>query len=234
MHIWAKSPVHDVLVAVGISASPQSRRWSPSRQRSPARATISGAMSSGCRSSGSVAGVTATPSIRMSISAVLNPVSSSSKSCLDQKLHLGLQQAVVPSRELGDLVVGDHVGPLLRLGQSLDDASRNRCKTEVNCGQHAPMAAQNDAGFVDKDGSRKAKRLDAFLELEALLCGVGSGVGRPGLEVGRCPVDDFAHLRRAGLGLLMLSGLHRVLGGYSLGDVPTCGRWVWVAPKCSG
>ena len=64
-------------------------------------------------------------SSKVSISGSENPVRERSKSSADQRLEFESEQVFVPGCILGEFVVGENVGALLRIGEMIEHDNRH-------------------------------------------------------------------------------------------------------------
>jgi hypothetical protein len=75
-------------------------------------------------------------------------------------LQLNRQDLSVPTRFLRQLVVGQDVRALLRVGKMLDAQCGNVAKTQLPCRFHASMTGDDRAGCIDQDGIDKSEAFD--------------------------------------------------------------------------
>ena len=123
--------------------SPQISRCRPSSQRSPGRLTGSTGAS----------GTSSSPRARRprrrrrraaaSSSSSPKPTSRRSKSSASSSRSSPREQLLVPAAELGQLVVGDDVGPLLRLGQVGELDHRHLGQAELRAASTRPWPAMS-------------------------------------------------------------------------------------------
>ena len=85
---------------------------------------------------------------------------------LDQVLQLDRQDLAIPAGLLGELVVGEDVGALLRLAHVLEPDDRNGLMPERLGRGDAAMSGDDDAVLVDQDRVVEAERLGCWLRSE--------------------------------------------------------------------
>ena len=84
-------------------------------------------------------------------------------------LQLLGQQPVIPGSDLRQPIVGDHEGPLLRLGEMLKANGRDLAPSQTACRLQAPVARNHFAIGADEDRDVEPERLDAVGDLTDLL-----------------------------------------------------------------
>ena len=121
----------------------------------------------------------------------------------EERLQLLGQQVLVPAGVQRQLVVGEHIGPLLGRRHGLDaDAGHRRHAEELRRLDPA-MAGEDGVLGVDQHRVGEAEGPDALGDLADLLLRVGAGVARPGLQSGGGDLLD----RLGGGGVLHMSCL---------------------------
>ena len=127
-------------------ASPHSSRCSPSTHRSPGCVTAcsgsAGASSSSVRPS-------LLPASSRSSSPSPKPISPRSKPSSREVRQLEPQQRLVPARVQRQLVVGQHIRPLLRLAHVRELDHRHPLQPELPCRQH-PAVPGDDAALAHR------------------------------------------------------------------------------------
>jgi hypothetical protein len=109
-----------------------------------------------------------------------------------QRLQFLQQQGLVPAAQLGQLVVGDAIGPALRLGQMAQHDDRGLGQPEVGGGQDATMASDQLAVGRHQHRHGPAELGHAGGDLRHLIGVVGLGVAGVGFQPGEGPVFDPA------------------------------------------
>jgi hypothetical protein len=102
------------------------------------------------------------------------------------------QQRLVPSAQFGQLVVGDAVGPALRLGQMVQHDDRRLGQPQLRGGQDAAMARDQLAVGGDEAGDGPAELGHAGGDPRHLVGVVGLGIAGIGAEAGQRPERDLA------------------------------------------
>jgi hypothetical protein len=100
------------------------------------------------------------------------------------------EQRVVPTGVQRQLVVGDHIGALLQLAPAARHAHRHFLEPQPLSGQHAGVAGDDLAAFVDQHRDRPAELRDRRGDLRDLLGRVRARVAREGPQRrDRAPLD---------------------------------------------
>lgn len=99
-----------------------------------------------------------------------------------QRLELFGEQPIIPDRDLGQAVVGDHEGSLLGFGQMLEANDRRRAPAQPLGGKQPPMAGDHVVIGVDQHRDIEPERLDAIGDLPDLFSAVLACVARVGFE----------------------------------------------------
>ena len=99
-------------------------------------------------------GASSMPSLAVSpnsppISSIEKPVSVRSKPSHGNPPDLDLEQIVVPAAVLGQLVVGEHIGALLRRAPAAGDHHGRFIKAELLCRQGAAVARNGGLGAAE-------------------------------------------------------------------------------------
>ncbi len=92
------------------------------------------------------------------------------------------EQLVVPAGVERQLVVGNHIGALLRRRHGLDPDAGHGLHLEQHRRRQPPMARKHAVVIVDEERVGKAELGDAGCELPDLLFRMGPGVFGPGLQ----------------------------------------------------
>jgi hypothetical protein len=101
---------------------------------------------------------------------------------LDQPLQLNGEDLAIPAGLLGQPVVGEHVGPLLGLGEMREPNGRDGGEAD-QLGRLDPSVTGDDlAGIVDQHRVRKAEPFDAVGDLPDLLLRMSARVVLIGLQ----------------------------------------------------
>ena len=132
-------------------ASPHSRRWLPSTQRSPGLLTGS--------SGGSGTSSSASSDPRLAVRDRQQPLELGRveadqveiEALVPEPRQLRRQQLLAPAGLQGQLVVGDQVRPLLRLAQVLEPDHRHLGEPELAGRQQPAVAGEDAALLVDQD-----------------------------------------------------------------------------------
>ena len=95
---------------------------------------------------------------------------------LREFLELDRQQIPIPARAFRELIVRDHVGADLILGEVLELERRDGVQAQMLRGTHLAVAGDDGPRRVDEHGVREPKRLDRGRDLADLLLGVGARV----------------------------------------------------------
>jgi len=98
-------------------------------------------------------------------------------------LELLRQQPVVPGRDFGKPVVGDHKGMRLIRIEVFEAQCRHLAPTKLAAGGETRVAGDHCAIAIDQDGRIKPERLDAVRDLPDLLRSVPARVGGIRLEL---------------------------------------------------
>ena len=110
----------------------------------------------------------------------------------DQEFELVFEECRVPTRQLGELVVGDDISAFLGLGQAGNDAGRDGRKFKCFSRLNAAVSAQNNPRFIDQNRSGETEFLDTGLELGQLLVVVDAGVSGPRFEISGPAINKAA------------------------------------------
>jgi hypothetical protein len=124
------------------------------------------------------------------VPARVRAIASCGGTFIRQKLQLDPQDLRVPARLLGELVVGQDVGPALGLSEmgQLDDRDRLQAK---HFGSLEPAMPGNDGALaIHQDRVGEAELADAVGDLADLLRAVGARVARIGPEAAWRDVGD--------------------------------------------
>ena len=100
---------------------------------------------------------------------------------VNEGLELDRQDIAIPAGVLRKLVVGDHIGAALRLGQVRQPERQDALNPEELCCLDPAMAGDDLVLIADEDRVGETEALDASGDLLDLLLGVGAsvfGVGR--------------------------------------------------------
>ena len=99
---------------------------------------------------------------------------------IHQRPQLDRQDLAIPAGLLGEPVIGQHIGPLLRSREMRDRQHRYIAGTEQLRRRHATMPADDLARSVDQHRFEKAKAADTVGDLADLPVGMGERVLRVG------------------------------------------------------
>ena len=102
---------------------------------------------------------------------------------VNEGLELDRQDIAVPAGVLRKLVVGDHIGAALRLGQVRQPERRDALNPEELCCLDPAMAGDDLVLIADEDRVGETEALDASGDLLDLLLGVGASVFGVGTQV---------------------------------------------------
>ena len=117
-----------------------------------------------------------------------------------QLLQLAGEQRLVPGAELGQLVVGDAVGPPLRLGQVVEHDHRRLGQPELRRRQDAAVPGDHLAVAGDEHRHRPAELRHRAGDLRDLVGAVGLRVPRIGLQALERPRLDALRSEAQGHG----------------------------------
>lgn len=117
-------------------------------------------------------------------------------------LQLDLQDLGIPARLLGEPVVGEDVGALLRVVEVVEAHARHGHKPEFPGRRDAAVAGDDAAVLVDEHGVVEPERCDARRDLGDLPVAMRAGVAVVGLEAahGQRRDGELVHARRHSLG----------------------------------
>ena len=101
----------------------------------------------------------------------------------DEIGDLGRQHHVVPAGIERELVVGQHIGPLLRLAQAAKLDHRNLVRLQLAGGKDAAVAGDDAVVAVDQDRVGPAELADRGGDLRHLGIGMGAGVAGIGDQI---------------------------------------------------
>ena len=104
--------------------------------------------------------------------------------------QLQRQQLAIPAGQLGQPVIGQHIGALLGLAHIGKPDRRHLIHTEQPGGCDSAMAGEDPAGLVDQDGVGEAEGADAVGDLPDLALGMGARIARVGRQAGEGPRFD--------------------------------------------
>ena len=130
------------------------------------------------------------PASSWSSSASEKPTTDRSKSSASQLLQLAGEQRLVPGAELGQLVVGDPVGPPLLLGQVVEHDHRRLGQPELRGRQDAAVPGDHLAVARHQHRHRPAELRHRARDLRDLVRPVRLGVPRIGLQALERPSLD--------------------------------------------
>jgi HEAT repeats/Armadillo/beta-catenin-like repeat len=99
---------------------------------------------------------------------------------VDQLAQLNRQHFAIPTGLFGDLIVGDHIGPLLSLAEMVETDDRHVGHTLQARGLKTPMASKDHVAFVDDQRVQESKLPDAGGDLADLLSRMRSGLAEIG------------------------------------------------------
>ena len=102
---------------------------------------------------------------------------------LHQLLQLERQQLFVPAGVEGELVVGQHIGPLLGRRHVVDPQARHGRHPKFSRGLDPAVAGEDAIVSIDQDRIGEAEAADAVGDLSDLLARMDAGVARPGTQL---------------------------------------------------
>jgi hypothetical protein len=111
-----------------------------------------------------------------------------------QMLELLRQQPVIPDRNLGQPVIGDHESAGLPGRQVIQAQGRHLCHAQLDGGKQPAMTGYDVAEAVGQDRNNEAESLDAASDLPDLLFAVPARVRGIRLELVDSPVEKFERL----------------------------------------
>ena len=196
-------------------ASPHSSRCSPSTHRSPgcviACSGSAGASSSSVRP---VLALARQQPLQLALAEADQPEVEAELGKVGQ---LEPQQRLVPAGVQGQLVVGEHIGALLRLAHVRELDHRHPLQPELPCRQHPAMPGDDAARAIDQHRVRPAELPDAGRDLRHLGVGVGARIARIGDQLAQRPPGDLQIVHRQNLtkwrriDVLLRAGIQRIL-----------------------
>ena len=101
------------------------------------------------------------------------------------------QNLLIPACIECELVVRQHIGPLLRRGHTLQPHTRDLSHSQKLCGRKPAMAGEHHVVLVDEDGIGEAETLDTVGNLPDLLAAMDPRVARIGLQGPRREIFDL-------------------------------------------
>ena len=124
-----------------------------------------------------------------------------------QTLQLDLEDLPVPASQLGQPIIGDHIGPALGIGHMVQPNRGDGRATEALGSLDAAVAGNNDVVGVDQDRIVEAEVADRGRDLADLLVGVDArvaGIGFQGFHIliANLQLEVRQLLRPRGLGRL--------------------------------
>ncbi len=144
-------------------------------------------------SAGSPGSSGARPSTRLSISAIEKPVMLDIEVQveLSELLEFLCQQLLVPAGIERELVVGDHIGPLLRRASCVSIRRQGTVSTQELRSRNPAMTGEDHVLAVDQDRVGEAKAADAVGDLSDLFFRMRSRVVGPGPKWADCDGLQF-------------------------------------------
>jgi hypothetical protein len=115
---------------------------------------------------------------------------------IDQLAELDRQDFSIPAGLLGDFVVGDHIGALLRLAEMAESNDRRMRHSFQPRRLKATMAGKNHIRLVDEQRIEKAELPDARRYLPDLLVGMCSRITPVGAKLSNRDPFDAGRARR--------------------------------------
>ena len=109
------------------------------------------------------------------------------------------QQRLVPAGVQRQLVVGQHIGALLRLAHVRELDHRHPLQPELACRQHPAVPGDDAARAVDQHRVRPAELADAGRDLRHLGIGVGARVAGIRDQLAQRPPGDLQIVHRQNL-----------------------------------
>src|SRR6266568_7196896 len=110
---------------------------------------------------------------------------------IDQTLQLNRQNLLVPPGLLGELVVGQDVGALIRLAQMREPVGRHRGDAEELGGFHATVTSDDLLVIIDQNRIAEAELRDAVGDLADLLLRMRPGIVRVWPQLANSYIVDF-------------------------------------------
>ena len=108
-----------------------------------------------------------------------------------QRLELDRQDLAIPAGQLGQPVVGDHIGPALGLREMAEFDRRNLVDTELPGRGDAPVAGHDLAAATDQDRIGESELADRRSDLGDLLRRMGPGIALVGRKLVDPSIDDL-------------------------------------------
>ena len=118
------------------------------------------------------------------------------------------QQRLIPAGVQRQLVVGQHVSPLLRLAHMRELDHRHLLQPELSRRQHPAMAGDDAVCAVDEHRVRPAELADAGSDLRHLGIGMGARIARIRDQLAQRPPSDLqiVHLQNLTKGVIDMLG----------------------------
>jgi len=110
---------------------------------------------------------------------------------IDQILELNRQKLLVPPGFLGELVIGQDVGALIRLAQMREPVGRHRGDAEELGGFHTAVTGDDLLVIIDQDRIAEAELRNAVRDLADLLLRMRPGIVRVRPQLANSYIVDF-------------------------------------------